>query len=77
SIAGEPLRRFRPLASYPFILAVGGKYAITDLVIIKFFGFLGWALKQLVELRYLLFILPWPKAWAMWLRTVYYSTVND
>ncbi|MDP3727037.1 MAG: FAD-dependent oxidoreductase [bacterium] len=70
-------RPFRPLAQYPFILAVGGKYAVTDLVIIKFSGFLGWALKQLVELRYLLFILPWPKAVPTWVRTIRYSLSND
>ena len=43
----------------------------------KFSGFLGWILKQLVELRYLLFILPFPKALRMWLRAVYYETRND
>ena len=77
AITGEPPHPFRPLASYPFILAVGGKYAVTDLVIVKFFGLLGWMLKQVVELRYLLFILPAGRAIRMWLRTVYYSTVND
>ena len=70
-------RQFRPLTQYPFILAVGGKYAVADLIIIRLFGFLGWALKQLVELRYLIFILPWPKAITTWLRTIYYSTSND
>mgnify|MGYP001574676639 FL=1 len=77
AIAGERPASFRPLANYPFILAVGGKYALTDLVILKFSGFLGWLAKQLVELRYLLFILPWGKAFRMWLRAVYYSTRND
>lgn len=76
-IQGEAQKSLRPFATYPFILAVGGKYAVTDLVIIKFFGFLGWAVKQLVELRYLLFILPWRKAFGMWVRAVYYSTAND
>ncbi|MBI4132020.1 MAG: NAD(P)/FAD-dependent oxidoreductase [Candidatus Sungbacteria bacterium] len=77
AIAGKERMPFRPLARYPFILAVGGKYAVTDLVIVKFFGFAGWALKQLVELRYLLFILPIKKAAAVWARAVYYSAVND
>lgn len=76
-ISGGARKPFRPFAAYPFILAVGGKYAVTDLVIIKFFGFLGWLAKQLVELRYLLFILPWRKAFGMWVRAVYYSTAND
>lgn len=76
-ILGGAKKPFRPFANYPFILAVGGKYAVTDFVIIKFFGFLGWAAKQIVELRYLLFILPWQKAFRMWARAVYYSTAND
>lgn len=70
-------RPFKPLTRYPFVLAVGGKFALTDLIIVKSFGFAGWILKQLVELRYFLFILPWPKAIPMWLRAVYYSTRND
>lgn len=76
-ISGGERRSFRPLKSYPYILAVGGKYALTDLIIFKGFGFLGWFLKQLAELRYLLFILPWRKAIKMWLRSVYYTTAND
>ncbi len=76
-ITGGPRQKYRPMNSYPYILAVGGKYALTDLVIVKFSGFLGWALKQIVELRYLLSILPWRKAARMWLGTVYYSTRND
>ena len=77
AITGGRKQPFRPLRSYPFILAVGGKYALTDLVILKLFGFLGWMAKQLVELRYLLFILPPVKAIRMWLRGMYYSTRND
>lgn len=68
---------FAPAKSYPYILAVGGKYALTDLVIIRFSGFLGWLVKQVVELRYLISILPARKAAAMWLRAVYYSSAND
>lgn len=77
SISGKPRRPFRPLSRYPFILAVGGKYALSDLLLIKFSGFVGWAVKQLVELRYLAFILPWRQALRVWLRAVYYSTRND
>lgn len=76
-ITGKRKRVFRPLANYPYVLAVGGKYALTDLVIVKFFGFFGWVLKQLVELRYLLFVLPAVKAARMWLRGLYYATRND
>lgn len=76
-IEKTPRRNFEPLRAYPFILAVGGKFALTDLVLVKFFGFLGWILKQIVELRYLFFVLSPKHAIGMWLRTVYYSTKND
>lgn len=76
-ITGNTRRPFQPPKRYPFILAVGKKYALADLVIIQCFGFLGWAIKQIVELHYLLFILPWRRATVTWLRTVYYSTRND
>ncbi len=76
-ISGAKPQPFRPLTQYPYILAVGGKYALTDLIILRLSGFLGWMAKQLVELRYLLFILPWPKALKIWLQSVYYYTRND
>lgn len=76
-IRGEPLKRFVPFKKYPFILAVGKKYAIADLVIIHISGFLGWFLKQLAELRYLLFILPIKKAIITWLRGERYFISND
>lgn len=76
-ITGQERQPFRPLARYPYILAIGGAYAISDLLIVRFSGLAGWCAKQLVELRYLLFVLPWGKAFTMWLRAVYYSTRND
>lgn len=77
AIRSEPLKKFVPLKQYPFILAVGKKYAIADLVIIRIAGFFGWFLKQLAELRYLLFILPFKKAIATWLRGEKYFISND
>lgn len=77
AIRNEPLKKFVPLKQYPFILAVGKKYAIADLVIIRIAGFLGWFLKQLAELRYLVFILPFKKAMVTWLRGEKYFISND
>lgn len=76
-IAGRERKRFQPNKNYHFILAVGGKYAISDIAAVKFFGLLGWMVKQLVELRYLLALLPWPKAVRMWLRAISYESAND
>jgi NADH dehydrogenase len=76
-ISHSERHRFKTAKEYPFILAVGGKYAVSDVVGIKLFGFIGWIVKQFIELRYLLVLLPIKKAVAMWLRTVYYSSSND
>lgn len=65
-LTGHKKRPFRPMSHYPYILAVGKKYAVADLVLIRFWGILGWIAKLLVELRYLLFILPLRKAIRVW-----------
>lgn len=77
AIAQKPLKKFIPMKRYPFILAVGQKYAIADLVIVRFWGLMGWCAKGLVELRYLLFILPVRAAIATWLKGLKYYTSND
>lgn len=77
TIQHKPLRKFIPLKNYPFVLAVGEKYAIADLVFIRVWGLLGWFIKQLIELRYFLFILPTKKALLVWLRGLKYFTAND
>lgn len=76
-IKGQTLKKFRPLKKYPFVLAVGKKYAIADLVWLRFTGFSGWLVKQLVELRYFLFLLPFGKAIRIWVRGVKYFITND
>lgn len=76
-IKNKPLRKFIPLKKYPFVLAVGRKYAIADLIYLRFSGTVGWCLKQLVELRYFLFVLPFGQALRMWWKSVKYFTTND
>ncbi|MBI2122180.1 MAG: NAD(P)/FAD-dependent oxidoreductase [Candidatus Sungbacteria bacterium] len=70
AIEGKPPKKFTPLAHYPFILAVGKKYAIADLIIIHFSGIFGWIAKELIELRYFLFILPIHKALRTWYNSI-------
>lgn len=76
-LAGKPRRKFTPLKKYPYILAVGRKHAIADLVVVRFSGLAGWLAKQLVELRYLISILGFWKATAMWARSIRYQASND
>ena len=77
AIHGESPRPFKPRRRYPFILAVGKKYALADLVYVRFGGFFGWCAKQLVELRYLLFLLPWLHAFALWWKDITMYRAND
>lgn len=77
ALTQKPLMPFVPEDRYPFILAVGKKYAIADLVIIRFSGFIGWVTKQLVQLYYLLSLLPLAKALNTWLRSIFVSNAND
>lgn len=77
AIAGKPLIHFNPSKRYPFVLAVGKKYAIADLIIFRFWGLSGWIAKQLIGLRYALSVLPLKKAILLWWRSVFVSQVND
>ncbi len=77
AIEGKTEKRFSPPSKYPFILAIGSKYAIADLLFVCFWGRSGWFAKQLVELRYLLFILPPHQALRTWYRAFSVSQAND
>ncbi|OGZ96802.1 MAG: hypothetical protein A3I44_02580 [Candidatus Sungbacteria bacterium RIFCSPLOWO2_02_FULL_51_17] len=74
TIRHQPPKCISAAKKYPFILAVGRRYAIADLVFFRFWGLPGWFAKQLVELSYLLRILPTRKALAVWWNILrYYS----
>ncbi len=76
-IRGRAKSPFRPWPHYPYVLTVGKKYAIADLVFIKFSGITGWLAKLLVELKYLLFILPPVKALKVWMSSIRVYSSND
>lgn len=76
-IRNHSMKKFVPRRKYPFILAVGRKYAIADLLYTRFSGVWGWLAKQLVEFRYLISILPWQRALGICLRGVKIFTSND
>ena len=77
AIRGEAPRPFRPRRHYPFILAVGKKYALADLLYFRFAGPAGWCAKQLVQLRYFLFLLPWPRGFILWWKNISMYRSND
>ena len=76
-IMGQKRVSFRPPLRYPFILAVGKKYALADLIICEAHGFFGWIIKLLVELRYLATILPLATALNLWYKAVRLYSSND
>ena len=77
AIAGKPLIAFNPAKKYPFVLAVGKKYAIADLIIFRFWGLSGWIAKQLIELQCAISVLPPAKAFALCWRNLAVSRAND
>lgn len=76
-LSGKPKIPFSPLRHYPYILTIGKKYALANLIVIHLKGFPGWLAKLLVELRYLLFILPPLKACRIWWKGVRIYSSND
>lgn len=78
-INGTPdknLRPYKPLQS-KFIIPLGGKYAVADLGLIKFSGFLAWSLKHLITLSYFIGILPFSDAVKIWLNGMKIYIKND
>src|SRR3989338_10675433 len=64
---GRKALKYHPRKS-KFIMPLGGKYAVADLDLIRFSGFLPWILKRFVALKYFLSILPFRKALKIWLK---------
>jgi NADH:ubiquinone reductase (H+-translocating) len=60
------LRSFVPRKSYAYVVPVGGKYAVAKFGSFVVSGFAGWLLKGLVELHYLLLIMPMWRALFLW-----------
>lgn len=63
---------------YPYIITAGGKFAVAKIGPVVISGFLGWILKGLVELYYLLFnVLPFFQAIRIWLKGLWIFMKND
>jgi NADH dehydrogenase len=70
------IRTYKPVA-YPYIIPVGGKYAVAKIGPFVISGFAAWLLKCLVELNYFISILPPLKALKMLIRAIKIFTWND
>lgn len=62
---------------YPYVIPVGGKYALAKVGPIILAGFLGWTFKGIVELYYLASIMPKRRALKIWLQGLRIFIQND
>jgi NADH dehydrogenase len=71
-------KKYIPPKEYAYIIPVGGKYAVAKVGPFILSGFLGWALKGLVELYYLLWnVLPPMQTLRVWLKGLKIFVQND
>lgn len=75
-IIGQPLKEYKPRIP-GYVISGGGKYAVVNIFGITFSGFLGWALKRIIDLKYFLSILPLYKALNLWFKELNLFTKND
>jgi NADH dehydrogenase len=62
---------------YPYVIPIGGKYALAKVGPFLIKGFFGWVLKGLVELNYLLSVMsPW-RAFYVWFKGLSIFIKND
>lgn len=63
--------------TYPYVVPVGGKWAVAKVGSVIISGFWGWILKELVEINYLISIMPFWKALKIWLSSMWIFIKND
>ncbi|MEK7640986.1 MAG: NAD(P)/FAD-dependent oxidoreductase [Patescibacteria group bacterium] len=67
---------YKPM-NYPYVIPIGGKWALAKIGPVIISGFFGWILKGLVELNYLLSIMPFWRAVKVWLHGLLIFIKND
>ncbi len=76
SVRNKKLKEYIP--SYDaWVAPVGGKYAVAHVGKITISGFWGWAIREAVDLRYMLQILPLFKAFSIFWEEITLFTKND
>ena len=69
-------RTYRPI-EYPYVVPVGGKYAVAKIGPFILRGFFGWITKGIIELHYLVSIMPGLRALRVWLSGLRVFIQND
>ena len=75
-ILDKPAAPYKPM-HYPYVIPVGGKYAVARVGPVTLSGYSAWFFKELVEFGYLVSILPAGYAWRIWFRELRIFTQND
>jgi len=73
---GKNLKAYRP-HEWPYLIPVGGKWVIAKIGPVVLAGFIGWIIKLLVELNYLISVLPLHLAVRTWVKSIATLTRND
>lgn len=73
----KPKFVFKPFRNYPYIIPVGGKYAVGRVGPLVVSGWPCWIAKGLVEINYLLSIMPPKKALKIWFKGLMIFIQND
>jgi len=75
---GSPTKKFfYTPREYPYVIPVGGKFAIVKIGPFFISGLAGWFLKTLVELNYFLSIMSFGKAFGIWMKSLRIFSAND
>ncbi|OGY67219.1 MAG: hypothetical protein A3B16_01025 [Candidatus Zambryskibacteria bacterium RIFCSPLOWO2_01_FULL_45_43] len=71
-------QKYNPAKEFPYMIPVGGKYAVAKIGPLIISGLLGWVVKGLVEINYLLLnVLPPIQAFKVWLKGLWIFVKND
>ncbi|MEX2054470.1 MAG: NAD(P)/FAD-dependent oxidoreductase [Candidatus Colwellbacteria bacterium] len=76
SLEGKKLVHFDPM-HYPYVIPTGGKHAVAKIGPIIVSGLAGWILKGLIELNYLVSIMPVGQALQIWFKGLRIFIKND
>ena len=69
-------KQYRPM-NYPYIIPVGGKWAVAKIGSFTIIGFFGWLFKGLVELSYFCSIMAPGKGFKLWIKGLWIFIKND
>lgn len=76
-VGSEPAFRVFTPKDYPYIIPIGGKFAIARIGPLVISGLFGWILKGVVELMYLASLMPFAKAFSLCVRGLRIIIKND